>query len=142
MDKGDYPVYDASGIALTIAKYDFKGEYVAIIKDGSGVGRLQLCSAKSSIIGTLGAILPVNCSASYLLAVMQMIDFKKYVTGATIPHVYYKDYKNAVIPFANEEQQKHIKEIYDNLVRRNNLENTRLDALYSLKAELLKQLFI
>lgn len=50
--KGEYPLYDASGISSYIDKYDFENSYVAIVKDGSGVGRLQYCTEKTSIIVT------------------------------------------------------------------------------------------
>lgn len=57
-----YPVYDAAGIAGYIDYYDIDSDYITIVKDGSGVGRLQKCDKKSSFIGTLGALVAKNCT--------------------------------------------------------------------------------
>ena len=40
-NKGIYPVYDAAGISGYIDHYDIDSDYITIVKDGSGVGRLQ-----------------------------------------------------------------------------------------------------
>ncbi len=141
-EEGAYFVYDASGISMSINRYEFANDYVSIIKDGSGVGRLQYCYSKSSIIGTLGAVFPINCSAKFLYSVMQTIDFKRYVTGATIPHVYYKDYKSAIVPFPPQEQQIKIEIILDKLDSRCNAEFEKLSMLENSKKAFLHQLFI
>ena len=56
--KGDYPIYGASGY---IGNVDFiikKKPYVAVVKDGAGIGRTTLHPAKSSVIGTMQYLLP------------------------------------------------------------------------------------
>ena len=142
MDLGEYPVYDASGIATYIKQYDMDNDYIAIIKDGSGVGRIQYCKKKSSFIGTLGAITAVNCSTYYLFTVLQSVNFKNYVTGATIPHIYYKDYKKIQIPFPSKKKQKQIEYLFRemDLVCASNEE--LLSKLLLIKKSLLHQLFI
>ena len=139
---GEYPVYDAGGIVAHIDKFDFDIGYVAIIKDGSGVGRLQLCQAKSSIIGTLGALVPKGCSEKYLYAVLQNIDFRQFITGMAIPHIYYKDYMRVQVPFPDKNTQNKIEQLltkYDLICEK---ENSELLHLQQLKRSLLQALFI
>ncbi len=110
-NKGIYPVYDAAGIAGYIDYYDIDSDYITIVKDGSGVGRLQKCDKKSSFIGTLGALVAKNCTTDFLYAVLQTIDFSKFVTGMAIPHIYYRDYKSTLLPFPSEEKQHFISQL-------------------------------
>lgn len=139
---GTYPVYDAGGILMTISTYDNDFEYTAIIKDGSGVGRVQLCQKYSSFIGTLGALIPVRCSNYYLYTVLQNIDFRNFVTGMAIPHIYFKDYKNTLVPFPNEKMRNHIESISKYCdMRIDNAEKT-LVILQSLKGGLMQKMFI
>lgn len=139
---GEYPVYDASGISSYIADYRVESDYIAIIKDGFGVGRLRYCREKSTFIGTLGGIVANGCSTTYLYAAMQMIDFRQFVTGATIPHVYYKDYKNLSIPFPEAKVQKRIERIYELLDKDIIISKEKLNLLIEFKAALLQKLFI
>lgn len=142
VENGEYPIYDASGIAALIDEYDFANTYVAIIKDGSGVGRLQLCQSKSSIIGTMGAIFPKHCTVGYLFAVLQTIDFRQFTTGMAIPHIYYKDYKNCLIPFPPQEQRNKIERILTAIDFMIDKESRILSLLRQQKTSLMQQLFI
>ena len=139
---GKYPVYDAGGIITSIDNYDFAFDYVAIIKDGSGVGRLRLCQAQSSIIGTLGAIKPRGCSVGYLYAVLQGIDFRQFATGMAIPHIYYKDYKNTLVPFPDSVVQNKIKTILSKIDTLITSETRMLELLQTAKTNLLHRMFI
>lgn len=142
VENGKYPIYDASGIVALIDEYDFANTYVAIIKDGSGVGRLQLCQSKSSIIGTLGAIFPKHCTVAYLFAVLQTIDFRQFTTGMAIPHIYYKDYKNCLIPFPPQEQRNKIERVLTAIDFMIDKESRILSLLRQQKTSLMQQLFI
>ena len=94
-DNGKFPVYGASGFIKNISFYQREEEYISIIKDGAGVGRIALQKAKSSVIGTLQYLLPKeNVDIKYLFYFLLGIDFKKYISGSTIPHIYYRHYKN------------------------------------------------
>ena len=139
---GTYPVYDAGGIVAKINHFDFSEAYVAIIKDGSGVGRLQLCAANSSIIGTLGALFPKHCTVGYLYAVLQMIDYRQFVTGMAIPHIYYKDYKNIEVPFPDDISRNNIERLLNSIDTILDKECKLLDLLQLQKASFLQQLFI
>lgn len=48
---GDYPIYGASGYIGNVDFYHQELPYVAIVKDGAGIGRTVLLPAKSSVIG-------------------------------------------------------------------------------------------
>jgi type I restriction enzyme S subunit len=135
-------VYDASGVSTYINQFDMKENYIAIIKDGSGVGRVQYCKAYSSFIGTLGGIVAQNCNTYYLYSILDNIDFKNYITGATIPHIYYKDYKNIEIPFPQQAVRTQIEQFFRCLDKQcYNTEKT-LEYLILLKKAMLQQLFI
>ena len=92
---GEYPVYGASGLIGTVSFYHQKLPYVAVVKDGAGIGRTTLHPAESSVIGTMQYLLPkANILPEYLYYVVKHIHLEKYYTGATIPHIYFKDYKS------------------------------------------------
>ena len=94
-DEGDYPIFGASGLIKKVNFYHRDKPYLSIVKDGSGVGRVTKMDAFTSVIGTLQYILPKeNIDLDYLNYSLMSVDFKKYVAGAAIPHIYFKDYKN------------------------------------------------
>lgn len=94
-DEGDYPIFGASGLIKKVSFYHRDKPYLSIVKDGSGVGRVTKMDAYTSVIGTLQYILPKeNIDLDYLNYSLISVDFKKYVVGAAIPHIYFKDYKN------------------------------------------------
>ncbi len=91
---GEYPVYGASGLIGTVSFYHQKLPYVAVVKDGAGIGRTTLHPAESSVIGTMQYLLPkADILPEYLYYVVKHMHLEKYYTGATIPHIYFKDYK-------------------------------------------------
>ena len=92
---GEYPVYGAAGYIGKIDFYHQEKTYIAVVKDGAGIGRIALCPAKSSVIGTMQYLLPKdNVLPEYLFYVLEYAHLEKYYTGATIPHIYFKDYRN------------------------------------------------
>lgn len=106
---GDYPIYGASGCIGNVDFYHQEKPYVAVIKDGAGIGRTSLHPAKSSIIGTMQYLLPKeNVMPEYLYYVVRYMHLEKYYTGATIPHIYFKDYKNEEFSLDSLERQAEI----------------------------------
>jgi type I restriction enzyme S subunit len=92
---GEYPIFGASGLIKNVSFYHQDKPYLSIVKDGSGVGRVTKMDAFTSVIGTLQYILPNDgIDLDYLNYSLMSVDFKKYVAGAAIPHIYFKDYKN------------------------------------------------
>ena len=53
---GKYKVYGATGYLKDIDYYREERPYISIVKDGAGVGRVRLCDAYSSVLGTLDII--------------------------------------------------------------------------------------
>ena len=92
---GQYPIYGASGCIGHVDFYHQEKKYVAVVKDGAGIGRTMLLPAKSSIIGTMQYLLPKkNVLPEYLYYVVRHMHLEKYFSGATIPHIYFRDYRN------------------------------------------------
>lgn len=93
--QGDYPVFGASGHIGNVDFYHQESSYVAVVKDGAGIGRTALYPAKSSVIGTMQYLLPKkNVLPEYLCYVVKYMHLEKYFSGATIPHIYFKEYKS------------------------------------------------
>ena len=91
---GEYPIYGASGLIKAVDFYQQESPYIAVVKDGAGVGRVMKLPAKSSVIGTMQYIIPgKNVDIGYLAYAMENMNLAKYYTGATIPHIYFKDYQ-------------------------------------------------
>ena len=111
---GDYPIYGASGYIGNTNFYHQEKPYVAVVKDGAGVGRAALYPANSSVIGTMQYLLPKdNVLPKYLFYVVSYMHLEKYFTGATIPHIYFKDYKNEEFNLDLLERQAEIVEILE-----------------------------
>ncbi len=90
---GDYPVYGASGLTGYLPTYHQENEYIAIVKDGSGIGRVVFLPPKSSVIGTMQYILPKKgYDIRYVGYCLKSLDLSKYKQGAAIPHIYFRDY--------------------------------------------------
>lgn len=103
---GIYPIYGASGFIKNVDFYHQENPYVAVVKDGAGVGRVMKLPAKSSVIGTMQYIIPNDgIDVSYLAYALDHMKLSKYYTGATIPHIYFKDYCNEIIPIHSESEQ-------------------------------------
>lgn len=96
---GDYPVYGASGFIQNVDFYQRDTNYIGVVKDGSGVGRVNIYPAFSSLLGTLQYILPKNgFHINYVAYALKSLNLSKYASGAAIPHIYFKDYGEEVIP--------------------------------------------
>lgn len=106
---GDYPIFGAAGYIGNVDFYQQEKPYVAVVKDGAGIGRTTLHPAKSSVIGTMQYLLPKeNVLPKYLYYVVRYMHLEKYFTGATIPHIYFKDYKNEQFNLESLDVQKKI----------------------------------
>ena len=130
---GDYPIYDAAGYLGNVDFYHQEKPYVAVVKDGAGIGRTTLHPAKSSVIGTMQYLLPKsNILPEYLYYVVSYKHLEKYFTGATIPHIYFKDYKNEKFNLDSLDMQKKIVDILskcEGIIKSRNKELELLDEL-------------
>lgn len=106
---GLYPVYGASGYLGNINTYQQSNYYIAVVKDGAGIGRTMLLPPESSIIGTMQYLIPKdNVLPEYLYYVVKAKHLEKYFSGATIPHIYFKDYKNEQFDLVSFDEQREI----------------------------------
>ena len=113
---GEYPIYGASGKIKSVDFYKQERDYIAIVKDGAGIGRTMLLPAYSSIIGTMQYILPKkDICTKYLFYAITSMNLAKYFSGATIPHIYFKDYKNETLPLPEIKVQEKIVCIFDKI---------------------------
>ena len=108
-DDGEFPVFGAKGFVQNVSFYQQENQYLAIIKDGAGIGRVSIHPEKSSVLATMQYILPKQSyDIKFLYYFLNSIDFNKYRTGSTIPHIYYKNYKLEPFPLVSKEEQKQI----------------------------------
>ena len=108
-ESGMYPVYGASGIAGYLDSYHQEKEYIGIVKDGSGIGRVAFYPEKSSLIGTMQYILPKDgYDIRYIGYCLKSLDLSKYKQGAAIPHIYFRDYGERIVKVSEDinEQQR------------------------------------
>lgn len=116
--KGQYPIFGASGLIGHVDFYEQERPYIAVVKDGAGVGRIFLLPPYSSVIGTMQYILPRNVVyIHYLYYAMQYMNLGKYYKGAAIPHIYFKDYKEEPLKLPTIEIQKKLADNLDSVNR-------------------------
>ena len=140
---GSYTIYGASGILKKVDFYEEENEFVSIVKDGAGVGRLFLCEAKSSVLGTMDIIKPKSDVNTYFLFYqISNIDFTKYVTGSTIPHIYFKDYKKEKLKIPSRDEQTKIANFLASIDEKIETEKKTLKQYENQKKYLLTNLFV
>ena len=140
---GPFPVYGAEGFIKNINFYNHNNEYIAIVKDGAGVGRTMICPSKSSTISTMNALIPIlEYKATYILELLNLINFKKYIIGSGIPHIYFKDYGKEKIKIHSIDKSNKITKMFDLLNKRINYTQNQVEHLKKLKQGLLQIMFI
>ena len=112
-NNGSYGIYGASGYIKDVDFYHQDKPYIAVVKDGAGIGRTMLLPEKTSIIGTMQYLIPKDdVCVEYLYYAVTYMNLAKYFSGATIPHIYFKDYQKEKLPLLTIEEQR---KIADNL---------------------------
>ena len=144
LKENGYAVYGADGIVGYIDNFQNSEPFISIVKDGSGVGRLNLCDANTSVLGTLSILKTKNENnfnqvwAYYLLS---RINFSLYVKGSGIPHIYFSDYKSEKIGVPNPQEQQKIAACLSSLDDVITAESKKLEVLKEHKKGLLQNLF-
>jgi type I restriction enzyme S subunit len=111
---GEYPVFAAKGFVQNVSFYHQEEDYLAIIKDGAGIGRVSKHPAKSSVVGTMQYLIPKEgFDIDFIKYFLEGIDFEKHRNGSTIPHIYFKDYKSEKFPKIPLPEQQRIVAILD-----------------------------
>lgn len=109
-----YPVFGAGGIVGYKKEYACEQEYLGIIKDGAGVGRVGKYRGHSSLLGTMAYIVPNKATnIDWLKYVLIQLDLGKSASLTTIPHIYFKDYGNRLVANVDIKEQQRIAEYLD-----------------------------
>ncbi len=136
---GPYAVYGAPGVIGHSSTYQFEHPYLAVVKDGAGVGRVMACEAKTSVLGTMQAIKPNDgVDLYYLQHLLKAMNLSSYYTGATIPHIYFKDYGNASVSLPSLSEQKAIAAVF----RRHGQLVEQYERMLEMLDELVKSRFV
>lgn len=144
LKKEGYPVYGADSIVGYIDNYQHKEEYISIVKDGSGVGRLNFCKSESTILGTLISLKSKDnkkYNLNWIYYLLNTIDFSSYVKGGGIPHIYYSDYKNENILVPDPKEQQKIASCLSSLDELITAHTNKLETLKTYKKGLMQNLF-
>src|SRR5690554_4181338 len=113
-EDGKYPVFAAKGFVQNVSFYHQEEDYLAIIKDGAGIGRVSKHPAKSSVVATMQYLIPKDgFDIDFIKYFLEGVDFEKYSSGSTIPHIYFKDYKSEKFPKIPLPEQQRIVAILD-----------------------------
>ncbi|GAA9425185.1 hypothetical protein BTM429_15390 [Helicobacter pylori] len=104
--QGKIKVYDVNNfIGYTDTTFISDKPYISIVKDGS-VGRVRILPPKTNILSTMGALIANHrTTTEFLFYLLSNFDFKNFISGSIIPHIYFKDYKEKTIflPSLNEQ---------------------------------------
>ena len=77
-------------------------EYLGIVKDGAGVGRITIYPKNSSLIGTMSYIIPKkNIDIHWLKYCIMSLNLNESIDKTTIPHIYFSEYGNRKIYLPN-----------------------------------------
>lgn len=141
---GQYPVYGATGICGYMDKYEISGDSILIIKDGASVGSTAYATGRYSTIGTLNYLRTTQeCYLlPYIYYSLKAFDFRPYITGMAIPHIYFKDYSKAKIWCPAVAEQKRIATTLRTMDTKLQIEHKILRNLILQKQYLLSNLFI
>lgn len=136
-----YPLYDANSQIGKVESFHMSEDYITVIKDGAGVGRIRKLPKNTAFIGTMGALTSKNGNLNFLYCLLEKNDLSKQYTGSTIPHIYFKDYGETLVSIPNVEEQKKIGTLFDNLYNLITIHQRKSDILQSLKKSMLEKMF-
>lgn len=137
-----FDLYDANNIIGKVSNGVINEEYITIIKDGAGVGKVRRLPKNTAFIGTMGGIVAKKSNIDFLYCSLLKTDFTKEISGATIPHIYYSNYGNNEYLVPSLKEQEKIGEMFKNLDNLISLYQSKLEKLNSLKIGLLNIMFV
>ena len=141
---GSIPIWGASGYVGYTEVDSPLTESILIIKDGSGVGRVQYIKEEHYFLATLNSLGSKSeiVHQKFIYYFLSQFDFRQYVSGSGIPHIYFKDYSKASIPLPSLEEQKKIAELFTIFDERIEVEEALLKCYETQKRYLLRQMFV
>ena len=111
---GKYKVFGASGCVGYMNEYSCDKEYLGIIKDGAGVGRIIKYPKQTSLLGTMAYIVPnANVNIGWLKYSIHSLELGKNNARTTIPHIYFSEYGNMFIDYCDIAEQQRIADFLD-----------------------------
>lgn len=140
--EGKFELYDAQKCIGYTDRNIQDSDYITIIKDGSGVGRVRVLPKNSSFIATMGAIKPYESDLHFLYSCLSKIDFNKHISGATIPHVYFRDYGREKFRIPTFEEQTAIGNYFQKLDALINQHQQQITKLTNIKQACLSKMFV
>ena len=140
-ENGTYPVYDANGKIGFSNKEPIKENYITIIKDGAGVGRIRKLPKNTLFIGTMGALLPNSADYDFVYALLSRYNLSEKHTGSTIPHIYFKDYGKNFYHIPCLSEQHKIGQVFAQIDSLLALHQRKLEKLQEIKKALLQKMF-
>ena len=131
--EGQFPIYGASGYIKDVDFYCCDTPYIGVVKDGSGVGRVDVYPGYSSLLGTMQYIVPNDeVDLQYLKYALIAMDLGSLYKGAAIPHIYFKEYGKFFVDLPDLETQKHISASLDTIQKAIDLKRKQLQDLDEL----------
>ena len=141
-NEGEYPLFGASGLVKNVDFFHQDKPYIGIVKDGAGVGRVNVYPAYSSLVGTMQYIFAKDeCLLEYLKYFLIKLDLSHCVSGATIPHIYFKDYGKEIIPVPSLAEQQSIVSELDKINELISLKKAQLSDLDTLAQSIFYEMF-
>ena len=141
-NSGEYPLFGASGLVKNIDFFHQDKPYIGIVKDGAGVGRVNIYPAYSSLVGTMQYIFPKEgYSIDFIKYFLVKLDLSHCVSGATIPHIYFKDYGKENIPTPSLDTQLAIVSELDKINELIRLKKEQLKDFGNLAQSLFYEMF-
>lgn len=140
-EKGRYPLYDANTQIGMIDLFHMSEDYITVIKDGAGVGRIRKLPKNTAFIGTMGALTSNNNELDFLYYLLEKKDLSKQFTGSTIPHIYFKDYGEDLVLVPNFDEQHQLGIYFSHLDNLITLHQRKYDKLVNVKKSMLEKMF-
>lgn len=140
--EGQFPIYGASGYIKDVDFYCCDTPYIGIVKDGSGVGRVDVYPGYSSLLGTMQYIVPNDeVNLQYLKYALIAMELGSLYKGAAIPHIYFKEYGKFFVDLPDLETQKHISASLDTIQKAIDLKRKQLEDLDELVKSKFQEMF-
>ena len=141
IENGKYILYDANTEIGSVDSFSMNEDYITVIKDGAGVGRIRKLPKNTAFTGTMGALTSKNKETDFLYYLLERKDLSKQFTGSTIPHIYFKDYGKDAVNIPKDKEQQVIGSYFKQLDNLITLHQRKCDTLKNLKASMLTKMF-
>lgn len=142
MKKGYYDLYDANSIIGKTNHTPMIENYITIIKDGAGVGRIRMLPKNTMFIGTMGALTAWDSDLNFVFTLLTANNLGNMFSGSTIPHIYFKDYGENIYFIPHYDEQRAIGNYFKKLNSLIELENSYINKLLLIKQAFLDKMFV